>query len=455
MKATIQTGKRLVWTTVLAFAVGVCVVFAVGSNVARSLSADRVAEVLADAMPASALDACRAGRPVRVRLKPEVTFDFYDASGAPLNAEASPIDRVLLERLSPALRSAGRFDARDRNAHGVVRLDGAGICAVAQATWRFDGRSVVPFMAWTGASVAVVALALAVLVATFVARPLLLRLRDLRLAAREVGTAAFRPAPMWPDEAGDISRALLQAHERIVDDARRLAGRAASLEWVLASVAHDVRTPLASLQFAIDELAEALPEDALPTLRRALNDVIYMRSLTNNLRLASALQAGEWAPAATGAVVSWSDIAGRVVERAQPFALRRGIDLLHAIEPEVVVCGDETGSEQALMNLVENAIAHADAGTRVTVVARREGACAELMVEDDGAGGVREEQLARLGGSAPDGTREPGHRPAGLGLAITRQICDRSGFRICFERVEPRGLRVTIVAEAQGQGERA
>jgi signal transduction histidine kinase len=40
-------------------------------------------------------------------------------------------------------------------------------------------------------------------------------------------------------------------------------------------------------------------------------------------------------------------------------------------------------------------------------------------------------------------------RGAGLGLAITREVCERSGWRVHFEPVSPSGLRAVIEAPAR------
>jgi signal transduction histidine kinase len=446
VRATAQVGRRLIVATVFAFAVGLVLILGVARNVARALTADRVAEVLADAVPAAALDQCRRGAPRAARIEAGAEYDFYDASGAPLHGDARPLEASLARRARGALRSAGDFDARERESRAVIRLRDAGACAFAQARWRYDGRSVAPFLTAVTASAAGVALLLAVLVALFVARPLLSRIRELHRAARLVGREGFRPAEEWSDEAGEISRALNAAHARIAQVTGELADRSASLEWVLAEVGHDVRTPLSSLQLALDELADQLPDTALATLRRALNDVIYLRSLTSNLRLASGLRGGLLPPAG-GDTVCLSEIAQRAVDRSAPFALRRGIDLASVIAPDLHVAGDETGSEQALTNLLENSIAHSAPGTNVAVSVTCEGEQVRMVIEDNGPGVVPEE-LPRLGSKSFRAERERARdgRGTGLGLMITRAICERSGWTVRFEPAQPSGLRAVIEA---------
>lgn len=447
MRVARQMGRRLVAVTSLIFVVGVFVVILVVRYETRNQSADRLAELIADAVPEAAVTECRRGSPARVMLDAGVELHFYDAEGNALSGGAPLIHRALFEKVSAGHRSAGTFEGRALQSLAVVRLPDAGSCAFAQARWRHDSRSVRPVLVSTSLSVAAIAGLLAVLVSIFVVAPLLARLRELRRASGAVGTDAFAPAPDWNDEAGEIARALNAAHVRLVENARRLEDRGASLEWILSEVGHDVRTPLASLQFALDELADATPPTALPTLRRALSDVVYLQSLTSNLRFASRVQRDDWERLPIEARVCLSDVVERAAARAAPFALRRGIDLVSSIAPGLHATGDETGGERALTNLLENAIAHSAPGTTVTIVVEASDSTIRVVVEDDGPG-VAPEVLPRLGSRAfrSEDARARDGRGTGLGLAITREICERSGWTVRFERVEPRGLRAILEA---------
>ena len=450
MNATVQTSLKLAGATVAAFFLGLVVVLGAARVVGRNVTADRAAEILADAIPPVARVRCEEDRPAPARLVSGATFDFYDREGAPLYPGAPALDTALLVRAQQeGRRSAGDFDRASQGSRAVILLDGAGRCAYAEARWQFDGKPLGAALLVTAAGAAAVALLLAFFVAVLVVRPLLTRIRGLRRAALSVGSATYDAAPAWDDEAGEIARALAVAHERIVLDAKLRADRSASLAWVLAEVGHDVRTPLSSLQLALDELAEQLPTDALPVLRRALSDVVYLRSLTSNLLYASGLR-GERADTAGTTAIDLGEIATRAFERAAPFALRRGIDLVREVEAGLVADGDETGPEQALTNLLENSIAHSEPGTNVRLVAKRVDGAIRIVVEDDGTGVVPED-LPRLGEKnfREDRTRSRDGRGTGLGLAITRAVCERAGWSVRFEPVVPCGLRAVIDARSK------
>jgi signal transduction histidine kinase len=181
-----------------------------------------------------------------------------------------------------------------------------------------------------------------------------------------------------------------------------------------------------------------------------------MKSLTSNLRLAERLQprdpgngAQASRPALDATPIDVSAILRRVVERSQPFALRRGVDLVSTLTEHVQVRGDATATEQTFTNLLDNAIAYGDPGTHVSVTLDATG----VVVEDDGPGVIPDE-LPRLGTRAFRGhaARTRDAKGTGLGLAIAREVCERSGWTIAFSRNEtptprspqPHGFRVTI-----------
>jgi signal transduction histidine kinase len=192
-------------------------------------------------------------------------------------------------------------------------------------------------------------------------------------------------------------------------------------------------------------------------LRGSIKDVIYLDALTSNLRLACQLREG-WDPAEGNPFVDVGGTVERVVARARYFAKNRGISL-EAARPDVPIHArcHPTAAEQAITNLVENAIAYGDEGGHVAVVLEsdEEQKGFTLVVADDGPG-VLPAELPHLGERTfrSDEARQRDPSGSGLGLAITSEICGRCGWKLSFGRQEPRGLRVeiagpTIVPPAQ------
>jgi signal transduction histidine kinase len=127
----------------------------------------------------------------------------------------------------------------------------------------------------------------------------------------------------------------------------------------------------------------------------------------------------------------------------------RGIALEHAVpESPVWIEGDVTLVEQAVSNLVHNAVRHNRTGGHAAVVLDEEGETGfRLRVSDDGPG-VPPDQIGRLGERRFRTDEARGRHPDGLGigLSIARGVAERHGFTLSFAANEPTGL----VAELQG-----
>lgn len=241
-------------------------------------------------------------------------------------------------------------------------------------------------------------------------------------------------------------RELEHAHARIQADALEIAARRDELRDQIADVAHDVRTPIASLQLALEQAIDASGDPAAvqACLVRAVHDVVYVGGLVGNLRLASELRAGA---VTTRGVTRLDEVVERAALRIAFLARQKRITIEISVpDSPLEVAGDTIAIAQAIGNVVENAVAHGVPGGHVAVLIElfQEDAF-ELTVIDDGPG-VEPGELPRLGERTfrTDAARRRDARGTGLGLAITVEVCRQLGWTLRFAREEPQGLRVTI-----------
>lgn len=128
------------------------------------------------------------------------------------------------------------------------------------------------------------------------------------------------------------------------------------------------------------------------------------------------------------------------------------VDLNAAVpDDHLTLDTDHTLLEQALNNLVDNAIRYNQAGGHVAVVLDESDDGFVLSVADDGPG-VAEEELAHLTDRWFRGSEARARRPdgKGLGLAIARESCARLGLSLTFVRPAEGGLRAEIRARPAG-----
>ncbi len=218
---------------------------------------------------------------------------------------------------------------------------------------------------------------------------------------------------------------------------------------LVAGVAHEVRNPLFSITAtldAIDSTMEARPEFVEhAVLLRA--QVGRLTQLTRDLLDYGRPSALQRTP---------TDLAGVVRRAARACAAlgkQRAVTIAERIAPDLPrLALDGARMEQALENLITNAIQHAPRGSVVSVTAEHAALdaepCVRCAVEDDGPG-LAAEHLARV--FEPFFTRRKGG--TGLGLSIVRRIVEAHGGRVTAENRETCGARFTVwlpVGNAEG-----
>jgi two-component system sensor histidine kinase TctE len=188
----------------------------------------------------------------------------------------------------------------------------------------------------------------------------------------------------------------------------------------LSDAAHQLRTPLAGL-ISQTELALQAADDA--ALRARLEKV--HAGATRSAHLVHQLLA---LARSEGAVqlrdVDLAQLARDVARLWTPKALARKMDLGFEGADHVWIKGEQLLLQEALSNLLDNALLYAGAGAIVTVRVREQTPWAILEVEDSGPGlppADRERVFERFwrGSDAPGG--------CGLGLAIVSEIAERHG----------------------------
>jgi two-component system sensor histidine kinase KdpD len=197
---------------------------------------------------------------------------------------------------------------------------------------------------------------------------------------------------------------------------------------MLASVSHDLRTPLASIIGAISSLRsygatydEKAREELLAT---AQEEAERLNRFVGNLLDMTRLDAGAIAPRLEP--VDVGDVVSTVLRRAQPLLAAHSVTT--GVAPDLpAVRADFPLLEQALFNLIDNAAKYAPPGSAIALDAARAGDDVEIRVRDEGPG-IAEEALPHVFDKffrAASGDRK---RPGtGLGLAIARGFIEAQG----------------------------
>lgn len=350
----------------------------------------------------------------------------------------------LREQLATSDRASGAWiTGEGRGRQTAIRMpDGSG-CQILLARMRPRPGEFRERLIALSAVILVVILAV-----TIAAAPTVARIHRLSEHVRTTGARA--PDTALPirgnDEVAMLARALQEARRDARTHLDDVESRERTLREFVANTTHDVAVPLTVLQTHLSAL-ESHPLDAEGStrVRDAMREAHYMGSLLRNLAAASRLDGGvpiEPRPIDLGALVE------RVVARHQPLARASAVDLNVAIPSSLtIVRADATLAEQAVGNLVDNAIRYNRSGGHVAVVLDQLDATFVLRVQDDGTG-VEAEELAQLATRRFRGGKARSRRPdgQGLGLAITSEAAAAFDWQLSFRHQTPSGL----VAELTG-----
>ncbi len=208
----------------------------------------------------------------------------------------------------------------------------------------------------------------------------------------------------------------------------------------LATVSHELRTPLSPIlawtrmlqKGMLDEQQAARAIDVIE--RNARMQVQIVEDLLDVSRIVAGRLRVHVRP------VSLVRVIENAIETVHAAAVAKGVRIETELDPSTpLVSGDPDRLQQAVWNLVSNAVKFTPRGGRVLVTLRRVGSHVEIAVADTGQG-IPADQLPHLFERFWQGDPSPSRKYGGLGLglAIVRHLVELHGG--------------TVVAESPGEG---
>lgn len=321
---------------------------------------------------------------------------------------------------------------------------GSGPCAIVMATRYGQG----PTWLSRNQLITGAALAFGLLAAVFLAcGPLVSRIRRLTQDVRRVAGERYEnPVHVsGQDEIADLANAFNDAGAEIRRQFEVVEHREQALRSFVANTTHDVMIPMTVLQGHLSAMnnSDASVDDQ--RLKEAMEEVQYMGSLIQNLSASAKLEGG-------AQELSWGDVdmgplIDRVIARHSPIAKQRDVEINSGLpDGGIVVQGDVTLLEQAVSNLVQNAVRYVPDGGHVALLLDTDKSdWFQLRVIDDGPGieeAERKLHMERAFRSDEARSRYP--EGQGLGLHIALEVARRHGFALDLLRSEYGGLEARL-----------
>ncbi|HUT53393.1 MAG TPA: HAMP domain-containing sensor histidine kinase [bacterium] len=261
--------------------------------------------------------------------------------------------------------------------------------------------------------VVVITIAISLLLASLVTRPLNTMITQAqRIAAGESGVS-LKAGKIAPVEAHELSQAL---SEMLTELKRRYN----YVEEFTKNVSHEFKTPLAGIQGAIELLRDGWPDMSEADRARFLTmidtEVKRMERLVKRLIALTRIELAQPADASTDIADLLEHMARRYMEAGQTITLVKKSDAAPAR-----IAADM--AETLFTNLIDNALTHGK-GAPVTV----ELSAGPVVEVKDAGPGISPANLLRIFDRFFTTARDAGG--TGLGLAMVKAICEANGAEI-------------------------
>jgi len=235
------------------------------------------------------------------------------------------------------------------------------------------------------------------------------------------------PVPAVDDEVGRLGATLNEMLDRIARAREMETAAVARERRFVADASHELRTPLTILKSEVE--VALLGHRSVPELEAALRSTLEetdrLARLAEDLLVLAQFDEGRLPIHAETLVVA--DLIEAVAGRQRRRAGAEGRGIVTDAPPGLTVVADRLRLEQALTNLVDNALTHGAGDVGIRAAAAADGIC--IAVNDHGAGfppGFGEHAFERFTRAGAGRSR----KGTGLGLSIVSAVAQAHGGRV-------------------------
>jgi len=242
--------------------------------------------------------------------------------------------------------------------------------------------------------------------------------------SRVITTARMISKGYFDDRITETSttRETAQLIETINNLAETLEKQEALRRRLTADVAHELRTPLATLQSHMEAMIDGIWEPDRERLKSCHEEIVRINRLVGDLEKLAHYESENLILIRTNFDIS--ELIGRIIKNFENDFANKGIDIRFTGEKEILYA-DKDKISQVMVNLLSNALKYTSEGGKVEVRVKGSDETAEITVRDTGKG-IPPEDLPHIFERfyRADKSRNRLTGGAGIGLTIAKAIID-------------------------------
>jgi two-component system sensor histidine kinase BaeS len=278
----------------------------------------------------------------------------------------------------------------------------------------------------------------AVVVSIFVSRRIVTPVREMMIASQRIAEGRYDERV---NVSGDPAKNELDELNQLAVSFNQMAAKLEQMEItrreLIGNVAHELRTPLATIKGSMEGLIDGVLPAEASTFQQIYHEADRLQRLVHDLQELSRVEAGAYELNLRPVLVPHL-VQAAVARLGRQYA-EKGVALQTQVPTDLSpVWADEDRVGQVLLNLVGNALQYTPSGGQVQISARRQAAQVYISVADTGVGIAAEhlpliftrfyrvdKSRARVGGGS------------GIGLTIAKHLIEAHGGRIWAESAGP------------------
>nr|WP_254868483.1 HAMP domain-containing sensor histidine kinase [Phaeobacter sp. HF9A] len=206
-----------------------------------------------------------------------------------------------------------------------------------------------------------------------------------------------------------------------------------------SAIAHDLKTPLSHVQYALHAAADASAagQDPLAHIETALQETEELNGIFEAVLRISRIRATR--DHSGFEMVDLDVIAEKTIEFMTPLAEQHDQSLTLETTHPAAIFADKGMVQQALVNLVKNAVTYAGEAAQITIVLSDR----KIAVQDNGPG-VPDQDPKQLLEPFTRADSARSTEGSGLGLALVNAVAERHNALVSIKNLDP-GFSVTLI----------